>query len=194
MPRRPGARLAAAFLITTCAGLLVACGGPELDACAPAAVAASTATTGVATSTADAASRIALVAADEPYYPTTEELEAAAQVIVRGRVETSCALTRDGVDERVAEVVVRAAVGGRPAADEVVSVAYLPPDNGTPMSADLVTGQEYVLLLTAFDDGHHALVNTTQGYRRIDDSGALIREDGEITLSAGSLAELGLTG
>ncbi|APU13250.1 MULTISPECIES: hypothetical protein [Actinoalloteichus] len=62
------------------------------------------------------------------------------------------------------------------------------------MSADLVEGEEYVLLLTAFEDGRHVLVDTTQGYYEVEGSSAVAREGDEVALSAESLAALDLTG
>jgi hypothetical protein len=130
--------------------------------------------------------------ADEPYFATTAELEAASVLIVRARLGAGHEETVDGLTETVATAeVVATAKGGSPAGSEI-ELAYTTPGSG-PETADLAAGKEYVLLLDELDGGRFALINTTQGVYGIEGGQAVAGGDNDVTLSPGVLKALRLT-
>ncbi|WP_242433913.1 hypothetical protein [Streptomyces sp. CB01580] len=131
--------------------------------------------------------------ADEPHYPSTAELEGAADLIVRAKLGKGAERTVDDITstEAPAEVLATAkgtAPGGR------VTVSYTPPDSGGPETAALEAGEEYVFLLERQDDGRFTLVNSAQGSYGVSGDRAVPTGDNAVTLSPGVLKALRLTG
>ncbi|MFF9321378.1 hypothetical protein ACF1BP_27380 [Streptomyces sp. NPDC014735] len=133
------------------------------------------------------------VVADEPHYPSTAELEGAADLIVRAKLGEGAERTVDDITstEAPAEVLATAkgtAPGGR------VTVSYTPPGSGGPETAALEAGEEYVFLLERQDDGRFTLVNSAQGSYGVSGDRAVPTGDNAVTLSPGVLKALRLTG
>ncbi|MEU5032036.1 hypothetical protein [Streptomyces milbemycinicus] len=127
-------------------------------------------------------------AADEPYYMTTGDLERSADVIVRARLVA----TREADGETIATVRVVATGKGKPPG-RTIHASYPSPGAALPSGPELTVRHEYVLLLARMDDGKYALVNTTQGYYRIEAGHAKAGPDNDVALSDGVLKALGLT-
>ncbi|AXG79436.1 hypothetical protein DVK44_19260 [Streptomyces paludis] len=138
------------------------------------------------------------VAADEPYYHTTAELEASADLVVRAKLGTGRTENRDGVTNMVAPAKIIATAKGGAVPGSSIEVAYTPPGTSSE-AADLVPGKEYVLLLSGGGDGRYYLVNTTQGWYEVDGDGRMTDREifpdvGPVGLSAGVRRGLGLVG
>lgn len=129
--------------------------------------------------------------ADEPYYGSTARLEGAATVIVRARLGAGREETVDDIPTTVATAKVVATAKGEPSGD-ALQVSYTTPGSG-PETAGLTAGREYVLLLEKADDGGYFLVNTTQGWYRVDDGAAVAARDNDVTLSPAVRKALRLT-
>ncbi|MFI0729737.1 hypothetical protein ACH4S9_11985 [Streptomyces sp. NPDC021225] len=131
------------------------------------------------------------VAADEPYYRTTGDLERSADVIVRARVAATRETDEDGFSETIATVRVVATGKGKPPG-RTIQVSYPSPGAALPSGPELTPRHEYVLLLERMDDGKYALVNTTQGYYGIEAGHTEAGPDNDVALSEGVLKALGL--
>ncbi|GEM_PF-3090365 len=133
------------------------------------------------------------LAADEPFYGTTAELEAAADLVVRGSITGTEQDSSQGYEQTVASVDVAATAAGDVAPGSTLEVAYTTPGSGPESPVGLAVGGEYVLLLVAGDDGRAYLVNTTQGYFTVEDGTAVPTADNPVPLDPATLAALGLS-
>ncbi|MBB5909954.1 hypothetical protein [Actinoalloteichus hymeniacidonis] len=131
------------------------------------------------------------VVTDEPYYASTEELVAEADLIVRGRIDATHRQTMDDLPEIRAEVTVLASVGDTVAVGDTIDVAYVI-RGAAPSTADVAEGGEYVLLLKDWGDGRRTLVNSTQGSYTVAEGRAIAGQHNEVGLGGELLAELGL--
>jgi hypothetical protein len=123
---------------------------------------------------------------DEPFYESTQALEAKADLIVRGRLESTREQTDSGFPETVATVtVVRVAKGDNVAAGQRIEVAYTTPGSGPETPTGLAPGGEYVLLLVRATGAPANLVNTTQGYYPVSDGRAIPAPGNPVPLSDG---------
>ncbi|MFE1957177.1 hypothetical protein [Streptomyces sp. NPDC059479] len=106
--------------------------------------------------------------ADQAYYGSTEQLEAMANVIVRGRLgpgrEEDAGPDRGGSTYTVAPVDITATAKGEVPGNRL-QLSYLTPGTAAE-TAPLTAGKEYVFLLTKDTPttGSHYLVSTTQGW------------------------------
>ncbi|KNE84099.1 MULTISPECIES: hypothetical protein [Streptomyces] len=130
--------------------------------------------------------------ADEPYYATTGELEGAADLIVRARLDSARETQEQGFPATVATADIAATAKGR-APGRTVRISYTRPDSG-PEAPDLAVGRSYVLLLERQDDGLYTPVNSTQGSYRVTAQRAQAGADNDVALSEATLTALGLTG
>ncbi|MGW6741808.1 hypothetical protein ACWGDX_13970 [Streptomyces sp. NPDC055025] len=137
--------------------------------------------------------------ADQAYYGSTGRLEAAADVIVRGRLgpgrEESHGADRWQAPETVAPVEITATAKGEVPGDRI-ELSYVTPDTAAE-TAPLTAGKEYVFLLT--EDGERAgryyLVSTMQGWYGVDGDGrAAPGPENTVALSAEVRKALGLGG
>ncbi|TXS39383.1 hypothetical protein EAO72_24465 [Streptomyces sp. or43] len=131
--------------------------------------------------------------ADEPVYGAAQELEGAADLIVRAELGKGAERTVDDVTSIQAPAKVLATAKGT-APGPQVTVSYTPPDAGGPESAALTPGKEYVFLLERQDDGRFTLVNSTQGAYGVGGGRAVAGESNAVMLSPGVLKALRLTG
>ncbi|MEV0037387.1 hypothetical protein [Streptomyces sp. NPDC050804] len=137
--------------------------------------------------------------ADQAYYGSTGQLEAAADVIVRGRLgpgrEEGPDAGRGQAPDTVAPVEVTATAKGEvPGAR--IELSYVTP-GAAAETAPLTAGKEYVFLLT--EDGERAgryyLVSTMQGWYGVDGDGrAAPGPENTLSLSAEVRKALGLGG
>jgi hypothetical protein len=124
--------------------------------------------------------------ADEPFYDSTQALEASADMIIRGRLESTREQTDNGFPETVAAVTVeRVAKGNGLSAGQHIEIAYTTPGSGPETPAGLAPGGEYVLLLVRSTDAPASLVNTTQGYYAVSGGRATPAKGNSVPLSAG---------
>jgi hypothetical protein len=124
--------------------------------------------------------------ADEPFYETTQALEAKADMIVRGRLDSTREQTDNGFPETVATVtVVRVAKGDNLTAGQRIEVAYTTPGSGPETPTGLAPGGEYVLLLVGATGAPANLVNTTQGYYPVSGGRATPAPGNQVPLSDG---------
>ncbi|MFI1939138.1 hypothetical protein ACH44C_18515 [Streptomyces purpureus] len=130
--------------------------------------------------------------ADEPHYPSTAELEGAADLIVRAKLGAGTERTTDDITSTVAPAEVLATAKGTAPGGQV-TVSYTPPGSG-PETAALEAGREYVFLLEHQDDGRYTLVNTAQGAYGVSGGKAVPSEGNEVALSPAALKALRLTG
>ncbi|MFE4175173.1 hypothetical protein ACFRR7_24525 [Streptomyces sp. NPDC056909] len=137
--------------------------------------------------------------ADQAYYGSTGQLEAAADVIVRGRLgpgrEESQGADRWQAPETVAPVEITATAKGEVSGDRI-ELSYVTPDTAAE-TAPLTAGKEYVFLLT--EDGERAgryyLVSTMQGWYGVGGDGrAAPGPENTLSLSAEVRKALGLGG
>ncbi|MFI6862063.1 hypothetical protein ACIBKZ_19545 [Streptomyces sp. NPDC050421] len=159
-------------------------------ACGAAAVVAAVAVFAVNATTGDTDGGLV---ADEPVYESAQELEGAADLIVRAELGKGAERTVDDVTSVQAPAKVLATAKGT-APGPQVTVSYTPPDAGGPESAALTPGKEYVFLLERQDDGRFTLVNSTQGAYGVSGGRAVAGEGNAVTLSPGVLEALRLTG
>ncbi|SNY39016.1 hypothetical protein [Paractinoplanes atraurantiacus] len=125
--------------------------------------------------------------ADQPFYPTTAELEASAEAIVRGTVTA----TRDKAGETVATVAVNRVATGIPQAGSSIRIIFSAA--GPEQAGGLHEGGDHVLLLQARDATSWNLVNTTQGYYTVEQRRLVPTADNPVELSPPVLATLGLS-
>ncbi|WP_034624768.1 hypothetical protein [Cellulomonas cellasea] len=131
--------------------------------------------------------------ADEPFYATTAELEASADLVVRGTLGAGSQDTDAGYPQTRADVAVTHVARGDAATGDTVTVAYTTPGSGPETATGLVEGREYVLLLSVAEDGTGYLVSSVQGYYAVEDGGRLVAAPGnDVTLSPATTAALGL--
>jgi hypothetical protein len=130
--------------------------------------------------------------ADEPYYATTDRLEGAASVILRGTITGLRDYDRDGTDETEATVTVSKVAKGDWAAGRSAEVVFTRIGSGPEAPTGLHQGGEYVLLLSARDSALWNLVNSDQGYYGIAGGAATPAADNSVPLSAGVRHRLGL--
>ena len=124
--------------------------------------------------------------ADEPFYESTQALETKADMIVRGRLESTREQTDNGFPETVATVaVLRVAKGDNVTAGQRIEVAYTTPGSGPETPTGLVPGGEYVLLLVRSAGAPANLVNTTQGYYPVSGDRATPAPGNPVPLSDG---------
>jgi hypothetical protein len=128
---------------------------------------------------------------DEPYYSSTEALEGRADAIVRGTITQATDDDRNGYPETVATVDVRSVAKGSPLPGQPLRISYTTPGSG-PESADLKVRGEYVFLLELDPAGPAHLVNSTQGWFRVDGGKAVAAPDNDVYLSPAVLKSLGL--
>ena len=130
-------------------------------------------------------------AADEPFYGTTQELEARADVIVRGTVTATRETTDEGYPQTLGTVEVTAvAVGGVAPGDELTASWVTP--GATALSENGPrTGGEYVLLLEDVE-GLLVLVSQTQGWYPVTDGAAAPADGNPVPLAPQTLELLGL--
>jgi hypothetical protein len=105
--------------------------------------------------------------ADEPYYATTDRLEAAASVILRGTITGTHDFDRDGTEETEATVAVSQVAKGDWASGKPAAVVFTRIGSGPEAPNGLHNGGEYVFLLTPRDVTRWNLVNSDQGYYRV---------------------------
>jgi hypothetical protein len=130
---------------------------------------------------------------DEPYFSSTETLEGRADAIVRGTITQATDDDRNGSPETVATVDVRSVAKGSPVPGQPLRISYTTPGSG-PESAGLKVHGEYVLLLELDPSGPAHLVNSTQGWFRVDGGKAVAAPDNDVYLSPAVLTSLGLSG
>lgn len=131
--------------------------------------------------------------ADEPYYDSAVSLEESADLIVRGGFVDSREHSDRGWPEVTATIRVDAVAKGEVRVGDTVEVSYLRPGSGpdAPDGLDPDDG-EYVFLLVVWPEGGSSLVNTTQGFYRIEGGRAVAGEDNPVPLSATVRQQLGL--
>jgi hypothetical protein len=124
---------------------------------------------------------------DEPYFSSTKVLEDRADAIVRGTITQ--ATDNDG--DTVAMVDVRSVAKGSPVPGQPLQISYTTPGSG-PESANLKVRGEYVFLLKIGSAGPAYLVNTTQGWFRVNGEKAIAGSHNDVDLSPAVLKSLDL--
>ncbi|WP_228386928.1 hypothetical protein [Streptomyces katsurahamanus] len=132
------------------------------------------------------------VVPDEFSYPTTAELEGAADLIVRARPGEGRETDLDGyaASTTLTPAKVLATAKGE-VAGKSIQIAHTTPGSG-PETTALTKSKEYVLLLDRQDDGRYTLVNTTQGAYEVTRGRAVAGEDNDVPLSRDVANALGL--
>jgi hypothetical protein len=128
---------------------------------------------------------------DEPYFASTEALEARADAIVRGTITQAAEEESNGYPETIATVAVRSVAKGSPVPRQSLQISYTTPGSG-PESASLKVRGEYVFLLELGPDGMAYLVSSTQGWFRVDGAKVVAAPDNDIDLSPAVRGLLGL--
>ncbi|MEO3744424.1 hypothetical protein [Plantactinospora sp. B5E13] len=132
--------------------------------------------------------------ADEPYYNSTVDLEGSADLIVRGGFVDSREHSDRGWPEVTATLRVDAVAKGEVSVGDTVEVSYARPGSGPDAPDGLdPDGGEYVFLLVVWPEGGSSLVNTTQGFYRIEGGRAVAGEDNPVPLSSTVRQQLGLS-
>ena len=130
-------------------------------------------------------------AADEPFYATAMELEARADVLVRGTVLTTQDTRDDGYPQTIGTVEVAAVAAGDVEPGGEITASWVTPGATALSAAGPQVGGEYVLLLEDVE-GELVLVSQGQGWYAVSDGRAVPAEDNRVTLTAGTLSRLGL--
>lgn len=130
--------------------------------------------------------------ADEPYYATTDRLEGAASVILRGTITGTRDYDRDGTEETEATVAVSKVAKGDWAAGRPALVVFARIGSGPETPSGLRRGGDYVFLLTPRDSDRWNLVNSDQGYFVVSTGAATPSAANKVALSDGVRHRLGL--
>lgn len=130
-------------------------------------------------------------AADEPFYATASELEARADVLVRGTVLTAQDTRDDGYPQTIGTVEVAAVAAGDVTPGDEITASWVTPGTTALSAAGPQVGGEYVLLLEDVE-GALVLVSQGQGWYTVSDGRAVPGEDNPVTLTTGTLSRLGL--
>lgn len=130
--------------------------------------------------------------ADEPYYATTDRLEGAASVILRGKVTGTRDYARDGTEETEATVAVSKVAKGDWVAGKPAEVVFTRIGSGPEAPTGLHKGGEYVFLLTPRDSALWNLISSDQGYYVVSAGAATPSADNTVPLSDGVRHRLGL--
>jgi hypothetical protein len=130
--------------------------------------------------------------ADEPYYATTDRLQGAASVILRGTITGTRDYDQDGTEETEASVAVSKVAKGDWAAGKPALVVFARISSGPETPSGLRRGGDYVLLLTPRDSNRWNLVNSEQGYFVVSAGTATPSTDNKVALSEGVRHRLGL--
>lgn len=130
--------------------------------------------------------------ADYPYYGTTAELEASADLIVR---DTFAAMTDDdseGFPRTVATVDVSATAKGDAKPGSPLEIAYTRCDDAEQLGLDV--GDEFVILLSVpADDATPTPVNIDQGFYAVENDRAVATPDNAVPLDPATVEALGLS-
>jgi hypothetical protein len=128
---------------------------------------------------------------DEPYFSSTKVLEKYADAIVRGTITQAIDNNDNGFPETVAMVDVRSVAKGSPVPGQTLQISYTTPGSG-PEFANLKVRGEYVLLLKLDSAGSAHLVNSTQGWFRVNGEKVIAGPHNDVDLSPAVLKSLGL--
>jgi len=129
--------------------------------------------------------------ADEPYYASTQDLEAKAQAVIRATIRSATGDDRHGYPETTASADVRAIAKGSLAVGQPIALSYTTPGSG-PETADLKVGGEYVLLLELDGSNPAHLINSTQGWYQVTAGRAVAGPSNDVKLSPAVKTALGL--
>lgn len=131
--------------------------------------------------------------ADYPSYGTTAELEASADLVVRGTFTELADDDTAGFRRTVAVIDVAATAQGDAAPGSELEIAYTRCDDVEQLGIEV--GDEFVLLLAdPGDDAPATPVNIDQGFYRVEGDRAVASPDNAIELEPGTLRVLGLSG
>lgn len=131
-------------------------------------------------------------AADYPSYATTAELEASADLIVRGTFTAMADDDSQGFPRTVATVDVAATSQGDAAPGSSLEIAYTRCDDVVQLGLDV--GDEYVILLAdPGDDAPPTPVNIDQGFYAVEEGRAVATPHNSVPLDPATLATLGLS-
>ena len=131
-------------------------------------------------------------AADYPYYDTTAELEASADLIVRGTFTALADDDTEGYPRTVATVDVAASAKGDATPGSTLEIAYTRCDDAVQLGLEV--GDEYVILLSdVADDAPPTPVNIAQAFYGVEDGRVVATPGNPVELDPATLRALGLS-
>ncbi|WP_146931614.1 hypothetical protein [Cellulomonas xylanilytica] len=134
-------------------------------------------------------------AADYPSYPTTAELEASADLILRGTVTSVVEDPDDPLSTAIATIEVTATAKGTAPAGSTVEISYTSCATGDWTEPE--AGGEYVVLLDDSADREEdwlpTPVNLDQGFYGVTDGHAVAGPGNPVALDPATLQRLGLS-
>ena len=128
---------------------------------------------------------------DYPSYSTSQELEAAASLVVVGEVLSERPHTEQGFSYDVFSVRVESDALGRHDVGSTVEVKVMS-GNVAERGPELVVGGRYILFAEEYDESPASLLNPWQGAYELRDESIVANPDNPVRLDADLLRRLGL--
>ena len=128
---------------------------------------------------------------DYPYYATSQQLEAAASLVIVGEVVSVRPDSEQGIEYNAFTVEVQGDALGTHEIGSTLEVKVMSGNVAEP-GPELVIGARYVLFGSEYDDSPASLLNPWQGAYRLRDGDVVAHPDNPVRLDADLLRRLGL--